>query len=277
MLWRRIYSLPAGTPMFVGGSLELENGQGRVPRPGRASRWLVVIYDGPRETILPRAIGGGRQKNEYWNRFTLPALITGSFFLVVIAFLLLRFPPLRLPAILALTLSTFPLAPLLPPGVALYFLYRGLWKRARLLRAERDLLVLPLRYFPEEERTGGERTAPVLPTGGRRSPMTSHGGRRTRNWRTVAGHPGRGAGAPPAAGRVHPLRRAAAGPGAADPRPARRPDGRADPGPGGAGGPLRAAATAGRAPWRSCSVLSVLGGVLVNLFLILYALTLLIR
>lgn len=163
VLWRRIYSLPAGTPMFVGGSLELENG--RAVFRGRAREPLAaVIYDGPRETILPRAIGGGRQKNEYWNRLTLPALITGSFSLVVIAFLLLRFPLQRLPAILALTLSTFPVSMLLPPGVALYSLYRGLWKKARMLRAERDLLALPLRYFREEGPEGGESTT-VLPTG----------------------------------------------------------------------------------------------------------------
>ncbi len=158
VLWRRIYSLPSGTPMFVGGSLELENG--RAVFRGRPREPLaVVIYDGPRQTILSRTIGGGRQKNEYWNRFTLAALITGSFSLFVMAFLLLRFPLLRLPAILALTLSMFPVAVLLPPGVALYFLYRSLWKKARQLRAERDLLILPLRYFQDGEAAGGGGSA----------------------------------------------------------------------------------------------------------------------
>lgn len=174
VLWQRIYSLPAGTRMFVGGTLELENGRA-VFRSRPREPLAVVIYDGPRETILQRAIWGGRQRNEYWNRNTLATLITGSFFLCLIAILLLRFPLLRLPALVALALSAFPLAALLPPGVGLYFLYRGLWKKARLLRAERDLLVLPLRYFREGRTRDDRRPDPgaaeppermaVLPTG----------------------------------------------------------------------------------------------------------------
>ncbi len=159
VLWRRIYSLAAGTRMFVGGRLELENGRA-VFRSRPREPLVVVIYDGPRETILPRAIGGGRQKNEYWNRFTLPALVTGSFSLFLTAFLLLRSPLLHFPAILALTLGTFPVAALLPPGAAMYFLYRSLWKKARLLRAERDLLLLPLRYFPGARRARRGLLAP---------------------------------------------------------------------------------------------------------------------
>jgi hypothetical protein len=43
--------------------------------------------------------------------------------------------------------SLLPIALFMPPGVLLYFLYRLLWKRSRLLLKERDMLQLPLRWF----------------------------------------------------------------------------------------------------------------------------------
>jgi hypothetical protein len=46
-----------------------------------------------------------------------------------------------------LTASLLPLLIFIPPGILLFFLFRRLWKRGRILRAERDLLQLPLRYF----------------------------------------------------------------------------------------------------------------------------------
>ena len=149
--WSRISSLPAGTQVFVAGTLFEEDGR-RIFRQFARSSLLVVIYDGETETILPRAIWGGRQKNEYWNQSTLISLITGSFSLLLVSYVLLNDPAFGLPALFALTFSCFPVAPLLPPGFPLYFLYRGLWRRARFLRAERDLFGLPLRYF------GGDST-----------------------------------------------------------------------------------------------------------------------
>jgi hypothetical protein len=38
----------------------------------------------------------------------------------------------------------------------LYFLFRHFWKKARLMRAERDLALLPMRYFPPADGTVGE-------------------------------------------------------------------------------------------------------------------------
>ena len=58
-----------------------------------------------------------------------------------------------------LSLAAAPVAPFLPPGVALYYLYRYFWKMARRLRAERDLLRLPLRYFPGSGRERGAHRA----------------------------------------------------------------------------------------------------------------------
>ncbi len=160
--WNRVFSLPSGLRLFVGGSLFLEEGRG-VFRSSPRVPLLVVCYDGERESILKRAIWGGRKRNEYWNPFTLPSLLTGFLCLALLAYLSLRSSQAGLPGFAVLSLAAAPVAPFLPPGVALYYLYRYFWKMARRLRAERDLLRLPLRYFPEEG-AGGECTA-LLPTG----------------------------------------------------------------------------------------------------------------
>ncbi|MBN1834881.1 MAG: hypothetical protein JW820_03460 [Spirochaetales bacterium] len=167
--WERIYSLPAGTQVFVEGTLFSEDGQA-VFRTQPKYPLLVVIYDGHRRTILQRAIWSGRQKNEYWNQFTLASLLTGAFLLVLLAYVFLRVRGSGLPALVALSLALFPVAILLPPGVLLYFLYRHLWKRARLLRAERDLLRLPVRYFEDWGRAPdaqARETVSCLPSGER--------------------------------------------------------------------------------------------------------------
>lgn len=144
--WGRIYSLPAGTQVFVDGSLFLEDGQA-VFRARARDPLLVVIYDGSQRTLLQRAVWSGRQKNEYWNQFTLASLLTGAFLLALLAYLFLRVRGSGLPALVSLSLAAFPVVALLPPGVLMYLLYRHFWKRARLLRAERDMLRLPLRHF----------------------------------------------------------------------------------------------------------------------------------
>ena len=154
--WDRIFSLPAGIKIFVGGPFFSEDGRG-VFRVRPKEPLVVVIYDGDKESILLRAIWGGRQRDEYWNRYTLVSLITGSFAMLLTAYIMLRTPLLRLPSLFALSLSFFPIIALLPPGVAFYFLYRYFWKKARLLRAERDLIRLPIRYFKDEEAEAGER------------------------------------------------------------------------------------------------------------------------
>lgn len=161
--WNQIFSLPAGTQLFIAGQLFSEEGRG-VFRSSSKDPLLVVLYDGERNTIVQRAVWGGRQRNEYWNQFTLASLLTGAFCMVLLAYIFLRSTPSSLPAIFALALAFFPISGVLPPGFVLYYLYRFFWKRARMLRAERDLLRLPLRYYPDSTRLKlGSRA--VLPTG----------------------------------------------------------------------------------------------------------------
>ena len=161
--WNQIFSLPAGTQLFIAGQLCSEEGRG-VFRSSGKDPLLVVLYDGERNTIVQRAVWGGRQRNEYWNQFTLASLLTGAFCMVLLAYIFLRSTPSSLSAIFALTLAFFPISGLLPPGFVLYYLYRFFWKRARMLRAERDLLRLPLRYYPDSAQLKLGSTA-ALPTG----------------------------------------------------------------------------------------------------------------
>ncbi len=157
--WIQISSLPAGVQMFLAGALAIEDGQA-VFRSRPNNPLLAVIYDGSQESLLNRAIWCGRQKNEYWNQFTLISLITGSVALLFLAYLLFGNPQMRLAGLVSLTLSSAPLSVLLPPGAVFLFLYRSFWKKARILRAERDLHRLPLRYFKN-----GSRESAFLPDG----------------------------------------------------------------------------------------------------------------
>ena len=159
--WSRIFSLPEGTPVFVGGAFFSEEGRGVFRDNGR-TRLLVVIHDCPKESVVLRAISGGRQRNEYINPLTLPSVAIGSLSLVVLAFTLLALPE-RNVALLALTAGLAPLCPFLPPGFPLYFAYRSYWKKARLLRVQRDLVRLPLRYFPATPGGNRSRRATLLP------------------------------------------------------------------------------------------------------------------
>ncbi len=165
--WKQISSLPAGVKLFVAGIARLEDGLALFRSHPRVPL-LVVIFDGARETILRRAVRSGRQRNEYWNQFTLVSLITGSFSLSLLTYLFLANPVTRIPALIALSLSVAPLAVLLPPGAVFLYLYKSFWTRARSLRAQRDLQRLPLRYFEANFVNDPEGQAvSVLPNGER--------------------------------------------------------------------------------------------------------------
>ncbi len=159
--WNRIFSLPEGTPVFVGGALFSEEGRG-VFRDNARARLLVVIHDCPQESVVLRAISAGRQRNEYINPLTLPSVCIGSLSLILLAFTVLAIPE-RIVSLLALTAGIAPLSPFLPPGFPLYFLYRFFWKKARLLRVQRDLVRLPLRYFPPRAQPEAATRATLLP------------------------------------------------------------------------------------------------------------------
>ncbi|HEY9596036.1 MAG TPA: hypothetical protein VHE79_16260, partial [Spirochaetia bacterium] len=159
--WSRIFSLPEGTPVFVAGTFVSEEGRG-VFKDDPRGKLLVVIHDCPRESVMRQAISGGRQRNEYINSLTLPSVGIGSLSLILLAFTLLSAGE-RLLAVTALTAGLGPLLPFLPPGFPLYFAYRSFWKKARLLRVQRDILRLPLGYFPGPDEGANGMRATLLP------------------------------------------------------------------------------------------------------------------
>ncbi|MFW5711475.1 MAG: hypothetical protein ACOC2R_04655 [Spirochaetota bacterium] len=164
VLWEKISSLPEYTSIFLSGMVEWDQNHG-VYRSSAAQPLLVIIYEGDAHDMLLKAAWSGRQKNEYWNPFTPGSLVLGSFSLFIYFYILQGYPQQLLPALIAISLSVVPLVPLLPPAVLFYYYYRGLWKQGRVLRAQRDLIRLPLIHFDED--SSNLRQSTVLKTGER--------------------------------------------------------------------------------------------------------------
>ncbi len=160
---RQITSFPLGTELFVAGNLIYENDR-PVFQAEESRELLVLIYDGDPHMLLRRAVWAGRQRNEYLNQFTPLSLTLASFTLFILAYIFLRTPRYLFFAHLALTMSLLPAAPFIPPGLLFFSLYRRIWRAGRYLRAERDLLMLPVRrFFSETMIRGGGKTR--LPDG----------------------------------------------------------------------------------------------------------------
>ena len=144
--WETLSSLPEGTRFFVAGPLFNDNGRA-VFRSTTETPLVVVISDWTDRELLPVAIWMGRQRNEYWNRMTPASLAVGFLWQMILSYSYLREPLQRIPAIFSLTTSLAPLAIFLPPGLLFFSLYRYFWKKGRVSRGERDIALLPLRYF----------------------------------------------------------------------------------------------------------------------------------
>jgi hypothetical protein len=158
--WDRISALNEGAKVFVGGTLALRDNRWTFVST-RENPLLVIFYDGPDRSLTARAIRAGRHRNEYWNAFTPYALVMGAVCEIFMALNYLSRPAFRLTVITSLIAVFTPLFPLIPPGVLFTIVYRRLWWKARVFRAYRDLVRLPLRYLPSGEGScflpGGER------------------------------------------------------------------------------------------------------------------------
>jgi hypothetical protein len=157
--WDRVSTLAEGVKVFVGGSLVFQDDRWIFAAAGETPL-LVIFYDGPDQSLTVRAIRAGRHRNEYWNPITPYSLALGALCLIAMAGSFLSRPAFRLTAITALIAVFTPLFPLIPPGILCTVLYRRLWWRARIFRANRDLVRLPLKYLPQGEGScrlpGGE-------------------------------------------------------------------------------------------------------------------------
>ncbi|MBI9101155.1 MAG: hypothetical protein JEY99_01980 [Spirochaetales bacterium] len=147
MPWNRFSSLPEGTRLLVSGSLYREKGQ-LLFKTSRETPLLVLIYDGSENTILIRTIWAGRQQNEYINDFTPGSMAAGGVILLLLTYLSTRLTGADFYSWLIFTMALSPLFAILPPGLGLFELYLIFWRRGRRYRAERDLVLLSLRYWP---------------------------------------------------------------------------------------------------------------------------------
>lgn len=161
--WNRIFSLPEKTSIFVSGKLVYEDGRALF-RDTKKIPLLVIIYDCNDSDFYSHAILSGRQRNEYWNSLTPGSLTVGSFSLFIYFYLLIQIPYMQFTAVTAITFSLVPVLPFLPPGFIFYYIYRHLWKKARILRSERDLIRLPVNFF-SGEKVLSDRNSVTLPDG----------------------------------------------------------------------------------------------------------------
>lgn len=172
--WRSLSYLEEGAKVFVCGPLEREGGRALF-RGSRGRPLLVLLYEADESALLVRATRMGRQKNEYWNRFTPISLALGACFMALILILIgsAAVPP-ALNLLMALV-AFLPISVFLVPGVFLLLAYRYAWKRAREIRAARDLARLP-ESFP-----GGKAAMDLLA-----EPPASHLGARAAHWQALA-------------------------------------------------------------------------------------------
>ena len=111
---------------------------------------------------MHHAISGGRQRNEYMNPLTLPSVVIGALSLVLFAFSLLPGSD-RFISPDGAHRGARPRPPLPPPRFSPHFIYRSFWKKARLMRVQRDIVGLPLRYFPGPSAEAHGKRATLLP------------------------------------------------------------------------------------------------------------------
>jgi hypothetical protein len=158
LMWRSLPSLPEKTKVYVFGKVYLGMGKAEF-RGNRKDPAIVLIYEGREDSLLSRCVRQGRQANEYWNRLTPLSFLTGAMGMVLILLALARAFALPLVRLLASLTAFLPLMIFLPPGLFFFFLYRAMWKRARSLRASRDMTRLPCEAFaPGQKET-------ILPDG----------------------------------------------------------------------------------------------------------------
>ncbi|MEX2443835.1 MAG: hypothetical protein WD492_09535 [Alkalispirochaeta sp.] len=139
LYWKELSALAEGTDVFVGGTVVDDQGSLRF-NSGPDGVPLVLIFDGPQEALFSRAMWAGRQRNEYWNHLTPVSLVGG--FVAELLWAVNLSGQSRLQTLIALVMALIPLLPLFPPGVFGFYWYRRLWRRARRIRAHRDLALL---------------------------------------------------------------------------------------------------------------------------------------
>jgi hypothetical protein len=150
--WNRVSTLTEGAKVFVGGRLQTGGG-GPCFVSTKDNPLMLIFYDCPDESLTEIIIRAGRNRNEYLNSATPISLFMGALALVSIAAYFLDRPAYRLTVISALIALFVPALPWFPPGLIFTLLYRRLSWHALNLRAYRDLIRLPIRHLPPEQKS----------------------------------------------------------------------------------------------------------------------------
>ena len=148
--WDKISALTEGARVYVGGAM-IKQDERWIFIATRETPLLIIFYDGPDYSLTPRTIQKGRQRNEYWNLITPYSLAIGALSQILIALGYLNRPTFRLTVITSIIALFIPLFPLIPPGILFTTIHRRLALQARIYRAYRDLMRLPLRYLIQQD------------------------------------------------------------------------------------------------------------------------------
>lgn len=157
-------SYPEMTKIIVGGPL-IKDGSRYCFESNVNKKCLCIIYDASDADLLPLCILSGRQKNEYWNSLTPISLVFGFFLQTLLMLVIAGKNILPLVWTLCAISALLPLLIVLPPGVLFVIVYTVLWSRARALRAERDRVLMLLRYFNKDPKIDAPLDKTVLPSG----------------------------------------------------------------------------------------------------------------
>jgi hypothetical protein len=186
--WRSLPALAEGSSAFVSGILRREGGKaflGGAPKDPA----VVVLYGCPADELLSRCVRQGRQANEYWNMLTPISFALGIACMIGVLLSFARGVFVEDFFLMSAIIAVSPLSALLPPGIALYFLYRSAWKRARSLRATRDSVTIPCAAFApgaaDAVLPGGEAYARRFYD--RLDPLLSPGGPKVRGMDEILG------------------------------------------------------------------------------------------
>ena len=105
-------------------------------------RLIALSWTGDEESLLERAIAGGRKENEYWSPLSRASLGLGLGLQGILLLLIWTdaFPSVRY---LSFLVGLSPILCLLPPGLPFFFLYLRSWRAGLRARILRDTSSLP--------------------------------------------------------------------------------------------------------------------------------------
>ena len=153
--WKTVPALAAGTSMLAAGFLVLEEGKPVfIDAPGESL--IALSYDCEDEALVSAIVSGSRAANEYWTPLSQVSLAIGVAVESVLLVFLAGRTPFSTVRAMSFLVGVSPVLLFAPPGLFFFLLYRSLWRRALSLRVQRDLLRMPLDYFPEIDPGGAE-------------------------------------------------------------------------------------------------------------------------